>query len=357
MNKPQAAEPVFYRLLANRLDNLVIVAPPPPRAAALQRRAGRVPRRHVVGRAGIALLGAAGALVATTAVAFPSALPTIGKDMLTIAGLTSEQVHPAAGEAHHGAAALTVAGAYADEVSTVVFATITLHGTPCNLASAADVVAARCGDSQGSGPFLTDQYGQKYVVTGGEGVNVGPYAIFFEPVRGQAAAGGARLTIHVPVTRYVDPTHVERFDLAVPLAGSLTPGVAHNLPPRAPVVDAPSGVTYQLVAAHASATYVEVHTRLSGRLASVRTRVQSAGATGEVSPGVFLVDATGRYEIPIAGGAGTAVETDNVQDETRVFSIHGPGTYRVVVNQTSDPGAEPPGPNSVTLAQWTLTLP
>ncbi|HEV1996955.1 MAG TPA: hypothetical protein VGR61_02350 [Candidatus Dormibacteraeota bacterium] len=350
-------DPLASNPLARRLDGLAIAVPPFPgivRAAAV-----RIPtaRGRAVRRTGLAAAAAFGAILATTAAAFPNVVSTIGQDMLRLAGLSSSQVSPAQGEAHHGTSSLSIAGAYSDGVNTVVFATVRLNGVPCERASAADVAAGRCGDTTETGPYLTDQFGQRYETTGGEGVDVGPYAIFFEPVRGRAVTERARLTIHVPVTRYVDVAHRDAFDLAVALSGALSPTAVKTLPAQPPVVDAARGVTYQLVRVQSSGTYLEVHTHLSGTLSNVATRLPSGGNGGVASPGVFLVDAAGAYEIPIASGSGRAIEDAHTQDETRVFALRGPGSYRVVVNQTSNPGALPPGPNSVTLAQWTVAVP
>lgn len=372
-------DPLTDDPLAQRLDALVIAVPPFPATALRAPRRKRPAGGHrVARRAGLAVVFAIAAALTTTIVAFPEALTAIGRDVLGLAGLTSGQVSPGSGEARHGQTALSVSGAYVDAVSTVVFATVTTYNIPCNDAAANDVAAGRCGDSfettvdnnapcqpapemagtpclpaQTAGPFLTDQFGQRYASTGGLGVGVGPYPIFFQPLRGEAQTAGAHLTLHLPITHRGDRTHQQSFELAVPLSGSLTPKTALPLPAEKPVVDGANGVTYEAPDLKSSGTFLQAHTRLSGRLDSVITNIGG----GQVWPGIYLIDEAGHYQIPLAvDGPGPSMVTDTLQDETRLFSLHGPGTYRLVIVHDSNPGAAPGGRTSRVLAQWSITI-
>jgi hypothetical protein len=374
-------DPLAGDRLAVRLDSLAVEVPSFPGFALPTRRRPRA-ARPTARRVGLAGAVAIAAMLATTAAAFPEVLTAISRDVLEIAGLKSTQVSPAAGEAHHGPTSVAVNGAYADAVSTVVFVSVTMFDTPCDRVAAAEAAAGRCGDQltssvdttvpcridpeligapcvpvMRSGPYLTDQFGQRYPVIGGGGIGVGAYPMLFQPIRGQAQSAGAQLTLHVPMTRWADAAHKESFDLAVPLSGSLAPKPAIPLPALQPITDVANGVTYEAPELKTSGTYLQAHTRLSGNLDRVITKVSSSGGTGTMWPGVFLVDPAGHYQIPLAGGLGPFTVSDKLQDETRVFKVHGPGTYRLVVAHDSNAGAAPGGPTSRVLAEWSVSIP
>jgi hypothetical protein len=74
---------------------------------------------------------------------------------------------------------------------------------------------------------------------------------------------------------------------------------------------------------------------------------------GQSWPGVFLIDPSGHWDVPLASLRPTV--TDKVQDETRIFSVAKPGTYRVVVAQSGDQNAVP-GPSWKVLAEWTVQV-
>jgi hypothetical protein len=77
--------------------------------------------------------------------------------------------------------------------------------------------------------------------------------------------------------------------------------------------------------------------------------------TGSVSfPGVYLVDPSGRFQIPIANAneqsISTILEREHALDETRIFTLSGPGVYRIVVSLDN------PGPGAQVLAEWTIRI-
>jgi hypothetical protein len=72
--------------------------------------------------------------------------------------------------------------------------------------------------------------------------------------------------------------------------------------------------------------------------------------------GAGLVDPSGKWSIPLAGGSPRPTVNTAVQDETRIFAIRGPGTYHLVV-ATSDNRNSVPGPAWTTLAEWTVSIP
>ena len=105
-----------------------------------------------------------------------------------------------------------------------------------------------------------------------------------------------------------------------------------------------------------SGSYLEVST--SERTPSQNVIVQSHPSgqlvSGQSWPGVFLVDRSGKWEIPVAKGARSTVN-DQIQDETRIFSIGRPGTYHMVV-ANEGPGNAAPGPSSKILADWIVVV-
>jgi hypothetical protein len=161
------------------------------------------------------------------------------------------------------------------------------------------------------------------------------------------------LTLHVPIWTQSGRSPGE---VLVPVSGTLSPGSAHELQTPAAVVDSRKGVTYSVTGLVASGSYLEVHTRLTGNLNSVITHSSSDNMSGETWPGVFLVDPSGKWSIPLAGGSPRPTVNTAVQDETRIFAISGPGTYHLVV-ATSDNRNSVPGPAWTTLAEWTVSIP
>jgi hypothetical protein len=328
-------DPLVSDPLAQRLDRLAIVVPPAPRlaeTAATSRR--RRPRILQGWRTRALAAGAAAALVVTvTAATYPGGLAALTRDALQAAGLSSQQVVAISGSGSDGSLKVSVNGGYADQVSTVLFASI---DQTCQAPDAG------CGVG---GPYLTDQFGARYDITGGEGIGVGAYPIFFDPLTGPAVSG-AHLVLHVPGNGK---------ELVVTLAGTLVPGVAHSLNLPAPIVDGRSHVTYEVRGLTYSHSYLEVHTYLSGQLENVIVRSGPNGhlVSGESWPGVFIVDPSGTWEIPLAQRP--PMVDHQVQDETRIFPIARAGTYRLVV-ATSGARNSAPGPAWTTLAEWTIVV-
>src|ERR1700682_1249382 len=158
-------DPLVSDPLAQRLDHLAIVVPPAPQlaeTAATSRR--RRPRILQGWRTRALAAGAAAALLVTvTAATYPGGLAALTRDALQAAGLSRNQVVAISGSGSSGSLKVSVNGGYADQVSTVLFASID------QTCLAPD---AGCGVG---GPFLTDQFGARYDVTGGEGIGVGAY--------------------------------------------------------------------------------------------------------------------------------------------------------------------------------------
>jgi hypothetical protein len=352
MSMSPILDPLAGDPLAERLTRLALDIPPVPRllpapAGPLRRPAARRRRtRRSLLLAGLALAVCLG----LTAEAFPS----IPYQALEAAGLSTRQVVAVDGQAYDGPTRIVVSGAYADPVVTTVFAEV-------------DGWVQPGGRSVDDVPiYLTDQFGQRYRIIGGLGVGVGAYPIFFEPLRGPAAGGGAELTLHLRYIssrnwRYVlrpnsvqpmavASSNAQASDLTVRLSGALKPASARSLPVPAPVVG-PGNVTLQVVALRSTGAYREVHTRLSGDLTKV---LRHPGGSGKEWPGVFLVDSSGRYLIPVLVEAVEPIG-DQVQDETRVFAAP-PGTYRVVIAHPSPRDKRPGSPGTVVLAEWTVTF-
>jgi hypothetical protein len=362
MNRADAFDPLAHDPLDRRLRSLVITTPPFPRAAGepgqRNRRPAAARQRRLRVTAG--LVATAAALLVGTAAVSPDTLSSIAQEALSAAGLTRAQVNPLQGTASHGATRVAVTGGYADNLSTVLFVDIALFTQPCPVR--ASVVGApagkgggpgpslRCGDYMEQGPYLTDQFGERYAIIGGEGIDVGSYPIFFEPLRGKAVRVGARLTIHVPIqtiTAFSQPPRTGGYQLELELPGTLTPGTARSLPRPAPILT--RGLTSQIVGLEYSGTYLRVHTRISGS-----TVVVPIGRGGKSWPGVALVDPSGSYRYPVAGSAhGREVHTEQLSDETRVFSAPSPGRYTIVVWNGPD-AANAPG--AMVLARWTIDV-
>jgi hypothetical protein len=274
--------------------------------------------------------------------AYPGGLAGLTQNVLEAAGLQTAQIQPLSGSGETASVKVSVDGGYADSVSTVLFVSIAL---PCT--------SGPCSSGTDQAPYLTDQFGTRYDTTGGVGIGVGYYPIFFDPLSAAAGSEGARLTLHVPISTQSGRSTGE---VLVPVSGTLSPGSAHELQTPAAVVDSRKGVTYSVAGLVASGSYLEVHTRLTGNLNSVITHSSSDNMSGETWPGVFLVDPSGKWSIPLAGGSPRPTVNTAVQDETRIFAISGPGTYHLVV-ATSDNRNSVPGPAWTTLAEWTVSIP
>jgi hypothetical protein len=327
-------DPLAMDPLARRLEQLNVVVPSAPRLST-----GARPRSHrtfLRGWRGGSLGVAAAAILAltVTAASYPGGLLGLTEDALRASGLTGQQLTPLSGSGATADLKVTVTGGYADEVSTVLFVSI---DQTCQ--------RAHCGGI--GGPYLTDQFATRYDIGGGEGIGVGAYPIFFQPLSGRAAASGARLTLHMPTSGT---------ELVIPLAGTLTPGSARHLATPAAMVDSKADVTYEVTGLVYSGSYLEVSTRLSGQLQNVIVQSHPSGqlVSGKSWPGVFLVDPSGKWEIPVANGARSTVN-DQLQDETRIFSIGKPGTYHVVV-ANDGPGNAAPGPSWKILADWIVVV-
>jgi len=339
---PLASDP-----LAQRLAQMELAIPQTPHLAVLA--SSPRPRTSVRKRrtASLAVSAAAVAALTVTAAVYPGGLVGLTQDALKAAGLSSTQVAPLTGTAANAYLKVSVAGGYADQVSTVLFVSV---DEACN------PVSSSCGIG---GPYLTDQFGSRYEIAGGEGIGVGAYPIFFQPLVG-AAIHGAHLTLHFPN----GPG-----ELVVPIAGTLTPGRAHELALPASIVDSKTQVTFQVEHLLYSGSYLEVHTRLSGQLQNVIVQYPASGTAsgcpvvpapatcqtvhGKSWPGVFLIDPSGHWEVPLASLRPTV--NDRVQDETRIFSVAKPGTYRVVVATSGHQNAVA-GPGWNVLAEWTIQV-
>lgn len=330
-------DPLHDDVLAQRLSRIVVHAPAAPVVYADYRRRtrGMFGQRQAV--TAVAALGTL--IVLLTAAAYPGGLVGLSNDALRAAGLSSAvDVRPLTGSGEVAGIKVTVDGGYADRLDTVLFASI---APACQGPS--------CSSGLSEGPYLIDQYGVRYSITGGEGVGVGDYPMFFQPLSGEALRTGAKLTLHVPV--YTAPLGKGSGEVVVKLSGTLSPLSARELALPAPIVDSRQSVTYEITELAVSANYLEVHTRLSGELQHVITHF---GDGGEAWPGVYIVPSSGAWELPLAGGAGRPTINDKVQEESRIFPIH-PGTYRIVVATSADQN-NAPGPSWTVLAEWSVTV-
>ena len=316
--------------LAQRLSRLEIATPkfrtaaapapskPPVFVAAARQR--RNSRGGMVLALALLLIGVA------------ATYPAIGQEAMRWAGLLPEQVQPLTGSAQYAEGRLTVAGGYADGINTVLF--IGFENIDCT-------------------PFLTDQFGARYDVEGGVGMGVGPFPAIFDPLRGQAATQGAVVTVHCPIGSN---------DVSVRLTGSLTPHSTHAL--ELPSAEVVNETTYQIVGLRWSGTYLEVHTRITGRLIddliaqaeAIKPRpgqpLPSPTIVGVTFPGVFLISGSGSAEIPVAVTNAREVngelDAHHALDEIRVFRADHAGRYRVVVTRNN--------PSERPIASWTVTV-
>jgi hypothetical protein len=319
---PLASDP-----LAQRLEQMELAIPRTPHLAVLASSPRRRSSLRARRRASLAVGAAAVAVLTVTAAVYPGGLVGLTQDALKAAGLSRTQVAPLTGSAANAYLKVSVAGGYSDQVNTVLFVSVEETCSP---------PAPSCGIG---GPYLTDQ--------------------FFQPLVG-AAIRGAHLTLHFPNGND---------ELLVSIAGTLAPGRAHELALPVSIVDSKTEVTFEVEHLLYSGTYLEVHTRLSGQLQNVIVQypasgtpsgcpVASATATcqmlhGQSWPGVFLIDPSGHWDVPLASLRPTV--NDRVQDETRIFSVAKPGTYRVVVATSGEQNAVP-GPSWNVLAEWTVQV-
>ena len=327
-------DPLATDPLARRLEQLNVVVPSAPSLSVRPRPHGRRTVLRSWRGGSLGLVAAAILALTVTAASYPGGLLGLTEDALRASGLTGQQLTPLSGSGATADLKVSVTGGYADEVSTVLFVSI---DQTCQ--------RAHCGGI--GGPYLTDQFGTRYDIGGGEGIGVGAYPIFFQPLSGRVAASGARLTLHMPTSGT---------ELVIPLAGTLTPRRARHLATPAAIVDSKADVTYEVTGLVYSGSYLEVSTRLSGHLQDVIVQSHPSGqlVSGKSWPGVFLVDLSGKWEIPVANGARSTVN-DQIQDETRIFSIGKPGTYHVVV-ANEGPGNAAPGPSWKILADWIVVV-
>lgn len=312
-----------------RLSELKIATPEFRERASASRKAPVFSRAKIRRRGGMLL--ALALLVLGVAATYPA----IGQDALTWIGLAPSQIKPLTGSGTYHTVHIEVNGGYADQIVTVVFASFTNN--------------AGC---QYPGPYLTDQFGETYPMEGGWGLGVGLAPTVFDPLRGEAARTGASLVLHcqIPVSPAIN------HDVQVKIAGKLTPAAAKALPtPPAHVVDE---TTFQIADIAWSGTYLEVHTKLSGKLIDAllakseqMTPPANGGLSGVTFPGVFLVEPSGKTQIPITLMNDYVfwdrLKRDHVQEETRLFRVTDPGVYKVVV------GEDPKGPF---LTTWTVPV-
>lgn len=325
---PLASDP-----LVQRLELMELAIPRKPHLAVLT--ATRHSRSSLRRWRGASLAAGTATVIAltVTAAVYPGGLVALTQSALRAAGLSGAQVAPLTGSASNAYLKVSVTGGYADQISTVLFVSVAQTCSPS---------APECGIG---GPYLTDQFGSYYDVIGGEGIGVGAYPVFFQPLAGPAVHG-AHLTLHFPQGSN---------QVVVALTGTLTSIDAHQLAAPESIVDTKTGVSYQVEHLLDSGSYLEVRTRLTGQLQNVIVQYPPTGQIleGEAWPGVFLVDPHGRWEVPLASLRPSVNES--VQDETRIFSIAAPGTYRIVV-ATSAQQNSVPGPNWKVLAEWTVPV-
>ena len=315
-----------------RLSELKIATPEFRERATASRKAPVFSRAKVRRRGGMLL--ALALLVLGVAATYPA----IGQDVLRWAGLVPSQVQPVSGAASYGGAHIEVSGGYADQIETVLFASFSANAA-CSV-----------------GPYLTDQYGEKYLLNGGWGLGVGAFPVIFDPLRGEAARTGAMLTLHCDISLATPPRQPVH-DLQVKLNGKLTPRAAKTLATPAPVVA--DGTTYKVVQLVWSGTYLQVRTKISGKLiddlVAKSEKIENTPCPqvcGVGFPGVFLVAPSGKIEIPVGGLSNpdflANLQRDHVQDETRTFTASKPGTYRIVISRDE--------PNGRPIAQWTVNV-
>lgn len=317
--------------LARRLQHLDLATPDPPHLTVLTSPARRRSAFRIWRGASLAAVATAVLALTLTAAIYPGAVARLTEMALHASGLAQTQVKPLTGSAATANLKVSVAGGYADQIDTVLFVSI---DTTCSSPS------TPCGIG---GAHLTDQFGTRYDAIGGEGIGVGAYPVFFQPLAG-AAIHGAHLTLHFP-------------QLDIPLTGTLVPGSAHELPLPAPTFDPRVQVSYQVKELLYSSSYLQVHTRLSGELQNVIVYDPPAGQLifGEEWPGVFLIDPSGHWETALAALPSNLRDNEQVQDESRIFSVARPGLYHVVV-ATSLSRNSVPGPAWTVRADWTVQV-
>ena len=336
-------DPLTQDALAHRLAEMTISIPDDlVETASSQRRrpaaARRRRRRAAWLTAGLATLIAGNlggaALVPGYARTLASApgFGLIAGPALRAAGISAADVVPAEDAVVVDGFTVRLTGAYADGLRTTVFVSLP-------------------GDMgyTGLGPWLTDQFGERYSTTGGIGLGVGPYPVDFQPLRGRAALDGARFTFHVTLVDSHGHEH------PVALEGTVSAGPVHSLPPPPPITS--DGNIFAVASIRVSATGVEVNTRITGGLAddaAAKYKSHPMARDGGVSlPGVYLVTSDGTYEIPIAWSQDDVF--DNLVKtcadvESRIFA-KGPGPWRIVVSY------DDPKPGARALASWTITEP
>lgn len=312
--------------LAARLRAIEIATPEFRERASTRRKTPVILRAKARRRGGMMLA------LALVVLGIAATYPAIGQEALSWVGLRPSQVEPLTGSASYNGGSMTVAGGYADDINTVLF--IAFDRIDCT-------------------PYLTDQFGERYDIEGGLGEDVGAFPAIFDPLRGKAAASGSSITVHCPVGPH---------DVAIHLTGALLPHSTHDIePPGKVVLD---GTTYEIAGLRWSGTYLEVHTRIYGKLidklmADVDAITPGPGKptpsptfSGVTFPGVFLIAGSGSAEIPVAVMNGRDVEkqldTHHVLDEVRVFRANHAGTYRIVVTRGE--------PNSTPTVSWTVTV-
>lgn len=346
MNTITDLDPLANDQLGQRLTRLTIATPPYPHEVRARR--SLVATRRVVRRGGLAVSatlslclanGVAAYFLPAYAAALASApiISAVSQPALDIAGLSAGEVRPINQRGSLNGVTVTLAGGYADGVNTTLF--LQLDGIT--------------KDNGFGGLYLTDQFGQRYDLTGGVGIGVGAYPAFFQPLRGAAAQVGARLTLHAIVGHGLRPEPSGEIQLhATLLANS-----AKRLATPQPIVS--EGSTYSVLGLEYSNNAIAVHTRMSGQLIEADLTAEAAikaRHSGGVSfPGVYLVDPSGRYQTPIANENAQQIETilqrEHALDETRIFTLSAPGTYRIVIS------VDDPGPAAHSLAEWTIRIP
>jgi len=346
MNTVTDLDPLANDRLGQRLNQLSIATPAYPHRMTTTRHASVIAHRRFVRRGAIAALAAMGlslgnGVAAYFMPAYAAALGSapiisaISQPALDAAGLSAGQIRPINETGSLDGVTATLVGGYADAINTTLF--LQLDGIS--------------KDHSLGALYLTDQFGQRYDLTGGLGIGVGPYPAFFAPFRGPAAQVGARLTLHVTVA----PADRGATG-AIELPATLLAGSAKRLVNPPSVFSA--GSTYSVLGLEYSNNAIQIHTRMTGRLidseVATMLAVRAAGRGGVTFPGVYLVDPTGHYKTPIAieneRSVQSTLEREHALDETRIFTLSAPGVYRIVVSLDN------PAPGAHVLAEWTIRI-
>ncbi|MBJ7596408.1 MAG: hypothetical protein JF886_16395 [Candidatus Dormibacteraeota bacterium] len=225
-------------------------------------------------------------------------LGALSQATLGAAGLGSNDVKGTNVKGSFSGVTATVAGSYADALETVLF--VDIEGLPVGHPGQ-PAPAISMGTI-----FVTDQFGQSYREVGGEGIGVGPYPIFFEPLRAAAThVGSARLTLHVPFNG-PQGHPVGGIDLHT----VVRPGGARSL--SNPPSQTAAGTTYAIVDLRVSPRALQVRTHYQGAvvdaavIASEKAQADAQngklppGGEGATLPGVYLITPSGQVEIPTA---------------------------------------------------------